>query len=216
MDNESVVRQVAGKDINWYGSIGLPPGAERVNVLARVENVIPLLLDNSVLRIDALVKMFAVIPEHNVATAAASINKKLVKDIETSSFIQLRNVTGFDKIVSIHHDITVDRISVRMERVSAVGTLAIKVTYLGYVMLEGMVGEFPKNEPIRGALINVKDINDNRILQTATTGSDGKYYVKDLEPGTYRVAVEAEGFEGGEKVALVMLRDQVNFVLHRL
>lgn len=106
MDNESVVRQVAGKDINWYGSIGLPPGAERVNVLARVENVIPLLLDNSVLRIDALVKMFAVIPEHNVATAAASINKKLVKDIETSSFIQLRNVTGFDKIVSIHHDIT--------------------------------------------------------------------------------------------------------------
>ena len=216
MENESVVRQVASKEINWYGSIGLPPGAERVNVLARVENVVPLLLDNSVLRIDALVKMFAVIPENNAAVATDSLNKKLVRDVETSSFIQLRNVTGFDKIVSLHHDIKVDRVSVRMERVSAVGTLSIKVTYLGYVMLEGMVGEFPKNEPIRGALINVKDINDDHVLQTATTGTDGKYYVKDLDPGTYRVVVEAEGYEGNEKVALVMLRDQVNFVLHRL
>lgn len=215
MENESIVRQVASKEINWYGSIGLPPGAERVNVLARVENVVPLLLDNSVLRIDALVKMFAVIPDSNAA-AADSLNKKLVKDVETSSFIQLRNVTGFDKIVSLHHDIKVDRFSVRMERVSAVGTLSIKVTYLGYVMLEGMVSEFPKNEPIRGALINVKDINDDHVLQTATTGPDGKYYVKDLDPGSYRVAVEAEGYEGSEKVALVMLRDQVNFVLHRL
>ncbi|WP_027366189.1 carboxypeptidase-like regulatory domain-containing protein [Desulfotruncus alcoholivorax] len=215
MDNESVVRQVASKEINWYGSIGLPPLTERVNVLARVEKVVPILLDNSVLRIDALVKMFAVILE-NSAFEAASANKKLDKDIETSSFIQLRNVNDFNKIVSLHHEITVDKVSVRMERVSAVGTLSIRVTYLGYVMLEGMVGEFPKNEPVRDALINVKDINDGRILQTATTGSDGKYYVKDLKPGTYRVAVEAEGFEGDEKVALVMLRDQVNFVLYRL
>jgi len=215
MDNESVVRQVTSKDINWYGSIGLPPGSENVNVLARVESIVPLLLDNSVLRIDVLVKMFAVIPENNAA-ANAYVNKKLVKDIETSSFIQLRNVSGFDKIVSIHHDITVDRISVRMERVSAVGTLSLKVTYLGHVMLEGMVSEFPKNEPIRDAVINVKDINDDRVIQTTTTGNDGKYYVKDLEPGTYRVVVAAEGFEGDEKVALVMLSDQVNFVLHRL
>lgn len=216
MDKESVVRQVASKEINWYGSIGLPPGSEHVNVLARVEKIVPTLLDNSVLRIDALVKMFAVIPENNDLTAAAAMNKKMVKDIETNSFIQLRNVTGFDKIVAIHHEITVDRTSVRMERVSAVGTLSIKVTYLGYVMLEGVVTEFPGNEPVRGALINVKDINDDRIVQTATTDNEGKYYVKDLDPGTYRVAVEVEGFEGDEKVALVMLRDQVNFVLHRV
>jgi hypothetical protein len=45
---------------------------------------------------------------------------------------------------------------------------------------------------------------------------EGKYVFNELGPGTYRVAVEAEGFEGAEQVAVVMLHDQVNFTLHRL
>jgi hypothetical protein len=189
---------------------------DSVDVLARVENIRPRLLENSVLRVDVLIRMFVVLPEEGVEMETGTARKKIVKDIDVSSFIQLRNVQDFDQIVSVHHEINVDRVSLRMGRVSTVGTLGLEVTYLGYVVLEGTVSEFPGGVAVRDAQVKVKDLDGGQVLFSTTTDREGKYVFNELGPGTYRVAVEAEGFEGAEQVAVVMLHDQVNFTLHRL
>jgi uncharacterized surface anchored protein len=216
MTKENTVRHVAKKEFNWYGSVGVPAGVDSVDVLARVENIRPRLLENSVLRVDVLIRMFVVLPEEGVEMETGTARKKIVKDIDVSSFIQLRNVQDFDQIVSVHHEINVDRVSLRMGRVSTVGTLGLEVTYLGYVVLEGTVSEFPGGVAVRDAQVKVKDLDGGQVLFSTTTDREGKYVFNELGPGTYRVAVEAEGFEGAEQVAVVMLHDQVNFTLHRL
>lgn len=216
MTKENTVRQVAKKEINWYGSVMVPAGAENVDVLARVENTRPLLLENSVLRVDVLIRLFVVLPEKGAQMETGTAGKKITKDIDVSSFIQLRNVRDFDQVVSVHHEIGVDRVSLRMGRVSTVGTLSLEVTYLGYVVLEGTVNEFPRGLAVPNAQVKVTDLDREQVLSSTTTNREGKYVFNELGPGTYRVLVEAEGFESDEQVAVVMLHDQVNFTLHRL
>ncbi|SFR08233.1 carboxypeptidase-like regulatory domain-containing protein [Desulfoscipio geothermicus] len=215
MGKENTVRQVAKKEYNWYGSVGVPVGVYNVNVLARVESIRPQLLENSVLRVGVLVRLFVILPKNGVEPDHDLACKKITKDIDTTFFVQLRRVQDFENIVSIHHRISVDKVSVRMGRVSVVGTLGLDVTYLGYVILEGMVSEFPRNTPVRGAAVHVKELDGGEVLHSTTTDKNGQYVFNEIDPGTYRVIVEAEGYEGGEDVAVVMLHDEVNFILHR-
>lgn len=217
MGRQNSVRQVVKKDFNWYGSVGTKIGVDSVEVLARVENIRTQLLENSVLRVDVAIRMFAIVPEKNGSIQNGAISKKSVtKDIDTNYFIPLRRVEQFSDIVSIHHDIKVDSVSVRMGRVSVVGTLSLEVTYLGYVILEGMVTEFSHNAAVGGALVSIKEFNGQDVLFSTTTGRDGSYLFNEITPGTYLVTVEAEGYETAEQVAVVMLHDRVNFILHRL
>jgi uncharacterized surface anchored protein len=216
MGKENTVRQVAKKEYNWYGSVGVPVGVDNVNVLARVESIRPRLLDNSVLRVDVLVRLFIILPGNGGAADHDPVRKKIAKDIDTIVFVQLRRVQDFDNVVSIHHRISVDKVSVRMGRVSVVGTLGLEVTYLGYVILEGMVSEFPRHAPVRGAAVYVKKLDGGEVLHSTTTDKNGHYVFNEIDPGTYRVVVEAEGYEVGEDVAVVMLHDEVNFILHRI
>lgn len=216
MAKENTVKQVSKKDYNWYGSVGVPVGADNIKVLARVENMRPQLLDNSVLRVDVSVRMFVLLPVDGEEDDGGYERKKIIKDINTTVFVQLRRVGDFNNIVSIHHDIKVDKVSVRMGRVSVVGVLSLEVTYLGYVVLEGSVSEFPRKTPVQGALVNVKELDGEEMLFSTTTDRNGNYVFTDIDPGTYRVIIEAEGFEVGEDVAVVMLHDEVNFILHRI
>lgn len=216
MARENGIRQVAKKEFNWYGSLGVHIGTEQVNVVARVEKARPVLLENSVLRVDVVIRVFTILPEKGVQPEAGNIRKSVYKDIELICFIQLRQVQDFKNVVSLHHDINVDRVSVRMGRVSVVGTLTLEVTYLGYVVLEGTVSGFPRNEPVPGAQVMVRDTGDGEVLFSTTTTRDGNYEFRELSPGTYRVAVEAEGYRSVEQMAVVMLHDRVNFTLHRV
>ncbi len=216
MGKESAVRQQAGKKINWYGSLVVPSGVDEVEVLARVEDVRPQLLENSVLRVDVVARMFALLPARETLAEDRDGRRKLSKNVDITSFIRLRHVNDFNDIVSVHHDITVDKVSARMGRVSVVGTLTLEVTYLSYVILEGTVREFPHNLPVRGALVSVMGMTGDEIIASDHTDRDGRYAFRDLSPGTYRVAVEAEGYESKDQVAVVMLHDRVNFTLHRL
>ncbi|KJS71484.1 MAG: hypothetical protein JL56_14665 [Desulfotomaculum sp. BICA1-6] len=214
MARESAMRQVTNKDINWYGSMGVPTGINNVNVVARVEKVRPSLLENSLLRVDVVIRMFTILPENR--TQQGAVQKSIEKDIDLVCFVQLRHVEDFKNVVSVQHEIVVDKVSLRMGRVSIVGTLKLEVTYLGYVILEGLVSGFPRNAPVPGALVTVKDAQHQDVLFSTTTGRDGGYIFSELSPGTYRVAVEAEGYRSNEQMAVVMLHDRVNFTLHRL
>lgn len=216
MARESAMRQVTNKDFNWYGSLGVPIGVEQVNVVARVEKVRPVLLENSVLRVDVVIRMFTILPENGTQQEAGAIKKSIDKDIDLVFFVQLRHVKDFNNVVSVQHEIVVDKAIVRMGRVSVVGTLKLEVTYLGYVFLEGSVSGFPRNAPVLGALVTVKGVDNQEVLFSTTTGRDGGYIFRELSPGTYRVAVEAEGYRSIEQMAVVMLHDRVNFTLHRL
>lgn len=216
MAKDSPMRQVAKKRFNWYGSVAVPTGVEQVNVVARAEKVRPVLLENSVLRVDVVIRMFIILPEKESSPGAEVARKSIDKDIELVSFVQLRHVQDFKNVVSVHHEIAVDRVSVRMGRVSVVGTLKLEVTYLGYVVLEGTVTGFPRHEPVPAAQVTVLDAGTGETLFSTTTTRDGGYVFRELPPGTYRVAVEADGYRSAEQMAVVMLHDRVNFTLHRL
>jgi len=214
MAREGAMRQVTNKDFNWYGSLGVPVGVDKVNVVARVEKVRPNLLENSVLRVDVLIRVFTILPEKG--TQQGAVRKSIEKDIDLVCFVQLRHVEDFKNVVSVQHEIIVEQVSLRMGRVSIVGTLKLEVTFLGYVILEGMVSGFPRNAPVPGALVTVKGADTQDVLFSTTTGRDGGYIFRELSPGTYRVAVEAEGYRSIEQMAVVMLHDRVNFTLHKL
>jgi len=212
------IRQEVKKNFNWYGSVAVPKEINQPQAYARLQSLRSRFLEDSVLRVDAGVRLFVVgnVERDAVSEAEKPAIRKVHKDIETITFIQLRNVDSVRDVMSVRHNIRVDKISYRGDRVSVIGTISLMVTYLSAVVLEGTVIEFPKGNPVNGASVKVKDMDSGKLLATTTTGSDGGYAFAGISPGTFVVEVEAEGFQREERVAVVMLKDTVDFTLHKV
>lgn len=71
------------------------------------------------------------------------------------------------------------------------------------------VTAFATGQPVAGAKVLVLDMEQDKVLYETTTAADGSYAFEGIDAGTYRVRVEAPDYEP------LLLRDTVNFVLHR-
>ncbi|WP_161486003.1 carboxypeptidase-like regulatory domain-containing protein [Desulfotomaculum copahuensis] len=219
MTDSGAVRQKALKEINWYGSVtaGLPV-TSGLQVYARVESLAHRLLENGVLQVNAVIKLFAV-PGSGKKNGCFGQNGQpavcFTGRVDTSTFIKLRPVKGPQDILSIRHRIKVEKTTARPGRISVIGSLKIEVEYLSPVSLNGRVTVFATGQPLKDAAIKVLDMNEERVLHETATGADGTYIFEGIETGTFLVHAEAEGFEPQEQIAVIMLQDTVNFVLHR-
>lgn len=211
------IRQEVKKDFSWYGSLAVPGEIMDPQVYARMQFLHTRLLEDSVLRVDAGIRIFVVgSVEEDVSQEVEKPGiRKVHKDVDTTTFIKLRNVDSMKDVMSIHHEVRVDKVSYRGDRVSVIGTISFRVVYLGPVILGGTVTEFPRGNPVNGATVKVKDMDSGKLLATTTTGPDGSYAFNDINPGAFTVEVEAEGFQKEERVAVVMLKDIVDFTLHK-
>jgi 5-hydroxyisourate hydrolase-like protein (transthyretin family) len=59
-------------------------------------------------------------------------------------------------------------------------------------VLEGVVKD-AKGHPIQGVNIRIESRNDHRLLTTVKTDENGRYILKDLAAGTYRVTLVVNG-----------------------
>lgn len=66
----------------------------------------------------------------------------------------------------------------------------------------------PSHAVVPEAQVRVID-EDTGSVRTATTNSSGAYNVSDLNPGTYRVHVEAKGFTVAERAGVALAANQV-------
>ena len=60
--------------------------------------------------------------------------------------------------------------------------------------IEGTVTHSSSKVPIRKAKVTVSSLR-GQMSNTAETGDDGKFIVKDVQPGRYRITAERSGYE---------------------
>ncbi len=211
------IRQEVTKEFNWYGSVAVPRVMDSPQVYARVQSLRSRLVEESVLRVDAVIRAFIVgdVKHHIIPENEKPAIRRINKDVETTTFMKLRNVDSVRDIKSVRHKVNVNKVSFRGDRVSVIGDMTLVVTYLSSVVLEGTVVEFPKGSPVKGAAVKVKEINTGRLVSATTSGTDGSYAFAEMDPGTFMIEVEAENYQKEERVAVVMLKDNVDFILHR-
>jgi len=210
------MRHTAVKRINWYGTIPTAEAGAGMKVFPRVESLTHRLLENGVLQINAVIKLFAVPGAGGEPPPCREEARGCyTRVVETSTFIGLRALIEPADIISIHHQVKADKITVRPGRISVIGSLKIEVEYLSPVVLNGRVTVFAAGQPLKGATVKLLDMEGGGELHETVTGSDGAYLFEGIRAGTYLVRAEAPGFEPQEQVAVIMLRDTVNFVLHR-
>jgi predicted transcriptional regulator len=58
----------------------------------------------------------------------------------------------------------------------------------------GEVADASSNDPVLDAHVTVAYSENNTVVSTTTTDSDGYFEVNDLPPGSYRVTISAQGF----------------------
>ncbi|WP_084062137.1 carboxypeptidase-like regulatory domain-containing protein [Desulfofundulus thermosubterraneus] len=212
----SAVRQITKKRINWYGSVTVHPAIAGVRIFPRVESLTHRVLENNVLQVQATIKLFAVAPP---ATDLPGQNGQglhcFSSLVDTTTFIRLRPLAHSRDILSIRHEVGIEKTTMRPGRISVIGRLDIEVEYLSPVSLNGRVTAFATGQPVAGAKVQVLDMEQEEVLYETTTAADGSYAFEGIDAGTYRVRVQASHYEPREEIAVLMLQDTVNFVLHR-
>ncbi|WP_027717011.1 carboxypeptidase-like regulatory domain-containing protein [Desulfovirgula thermocuniculi] len=202
------IRRLDTKRINWYGSITTRPGTGEPEIFARVESLEHRLLEEHILQVNAAIKLFAVFGSGDYPGGYSTL-------VHASTFMRLRPVAHPRDILSIRHRVDIAKVTVRPGRISVIGTLELEVEYLSPVSLDGRVTDFLTGQPVGGARVILLEMENGRAVRETTTAADGTYAFADCDAGTYRVRVEAEGYEPQEEIAVLMLRDTVNFVLYR-
>jgi outer membrane receptor protein involved in Fe transport len=82
----------------------------------------------------------------------------------------------------------------------------LAVSQVGTSALVGRVAD-ASHDPVPGAVIQVRDVNTNKI-RTVQTRTDGEYTVSNLLPGLYDVSIGRAGFKQLRKVNLALKIDQ--------
>ncbi|MGB9804292.1 carboxypeptidase-like regulatory domain-containing protein [Desulfofundulus sp.] len=217
MAKGSAVRQVATKRINWYGSVTVTPTTTGVRIFPRVESLNHRLMENNVLQVQATIKLFAVAPPAgDLPGENGQCPRCFSSLVDTTTFIRLRPVAHPRDILSIRHKVGIEKTTMRPGRISVIGRLDIEVEYLSPVSLNGRVTAFATGQPVGGAKVQVLDMEQDEVLYETTTAADGTYAFEGIDAGTYRVRVQAPNYEPREEIAVLMLQDTVNFVLHPL
>ncbi len=203
------------KYVDWSSSIGVTMPVSEVEIYQRVERIEPSLMDNGELRIEALLKLFAVVSSDLDQKHIFKPAKLFTNEVELTSFVSLSSKISREDILSIDHQAVVKNYAIRPGHIIISGTLKLSVNYVLHLVLEGIVTDFVNNSPINGANINVKDIESSEIKATTNTGSNGKYFFNNLSPGIYLIEANTDSHRPEQKISVIKTRDTVNFVLHQ-
>jgi len=206
---------VLEKDIDWSSSIGVTMPVSGVEVHQRVEKINPTLLDNGVLRIQALLKLFAVVTTEQEQKHIFNPAKIFTHDVEINTFANLHAEISREDITSIEHQVVIKKYVPRPDKIIVNGTLKLKINYVFHLVLDGLVTEFSNGAPINGATINAATLENHEIVASTSTGKNGRYYFNNLPPGAYLIEALTDSHKPDQKVSMVKTRDTVNFVLHK-
>ncbi|MCL6635571.1 MAG: carboxypeptidase-like regulatory domain-containing protein [Peptococcaceae bacterium] len=215
MAEQSPSIEVMEKDIVWSSSIGVTMPVSGAEVYQRVEKIDPALLDNGVLRIQALLKLFAVVtpvPEHKHIFKPAGV---FTSDVEINSFINLHADISRQDITSIEHQVIIKNYVPRPDNIIVSGVLKLKISYVVHLVLDGTVTDFASGAPVNGATVNARSLENREIVASTSTGPGGRYFFNNLPPGVYLIEASTDTHRPDQKVSVIKTRDTVNFVLHK-
>ena len=216
MAEDTAIRKIICKNINWSGVVTVPILGWRPNVYARVEKLVPSVAwQKNVLQIDMDIKLFAVDDEEQDIAENSDEKKIFTSQIQISGYVNLHHNMTIKDIQYINHNLIIEKSSNRPGQVYMKGIVELEICYIARATLKGAVKEFLTNSPIRGALVTLTELDKEETLFTATTGSEGKYIFNDIRAGTFRVVASADGYEAKDSIAVIMLHDKVDFVLHK-
>lgn len=215
MADQSPSNDVLEKDIDWSTTIGVTVPISDVQVFQRAENIDLKLTDNGILRIQASLKLFAMVSTGFDDKHIFNPAKVFTNDLDINSFIQLNSKISREDIISVDHELAIKNYAIRPDNIIINGTLKLKIKYVIHLVLDGIVVDFASNSSINGATINVKDLESGEITATATTGSNGRYFFNHLLPGIYLVEALTDKHKPEQKISVIKTRDTVNFVLHQ-
>lgn len=214
MADQSPSNDLLERDIDWSGTIGVTVPISDVQVFQRAENIDLKLTDDGILRIQASLKLFAMVSTELDEKHIFNPAKVFTNDIDISSFIHLNSKISREDIMSVDHELIIKNYALRPDNIIINGTLKLKIKYVIHLVLDGIVVDFASNSSINGATINVKDMESDEIKATATTGSNGRYFFNNLPPGIYLVEALTDKHKTEQKVSVIKTKDTVNFVLH--
>lgn len=217
MEEQSIYTQSLEKAIDWTSIVGVNVPVSGVELYHRVENIEPTLHANGTLRVLAQLKIFAVVNTDKEQQHVFNPNpsKIYTNDMDINIFFNLNADVKREDLLSIEHQVLIKNYVLRPEKIIVTGTLTIKINYIIHPVLDGFVTLFSNGAPVGGITINLKKIDSEEILSTTNTGSNGKYYFKNLSPGVYIVEALTDSNETQQKVSVINTRDTVNFVLHK-
>lgn len=215
MADQSPSSDVLEKDIEWSGAIGVTVPVSDVQVYQRTENIDIKLMEDGILRIQAALKLFAMVSTGLDEKHIFNPAKVFTNDIEINSFIHMNPIISREDIISVDTDPVIKNYALRPDNIIINGTLKLKIKYVIHLVLDGVVLDFTNNSTINGATINVKDMESGEIKATTTTGSNGRYFFNKLPPGIYMVEALTDSHKPEQKVSVIKTRDTVNFVLHQ-
>ncbi|ACV64062.1 hypothetical protein Dtox_3331 [Desulfofarcimen acetoxidans DSM 771] len=218
MTEDNAVRKIINKNINWSGVVTVPVLGWKPNIYARVEKLEPTIAwQKNVLQLNVDIKLFVVHDEENEQELNEHSDEKKIYTniIQVSGYVNMHHNMTTKDIQYVNHKLIVEKAANRPGQVYVKGVVELEIGYIARATLMGAVKEFLTNSPIRDALISVQELEHGETMFTATTGSEGKYNFSDIKAGTFRVVASAEGYEPKDSIAVVMLHDKVDFVLHR-
>lgn len=213
--DQSPSNDVLERDIEWSGTIGLTMLISDVQVYQRTENIDLQIMDDGVLRIQAALKLFAMVSARLDEKHILNPAKVFTNDIDIISFIQLNSIISREDIISMDYVPIIKNYALRPDNIIINGILRLKIKYIVHLILDGVVLDFANNSSINGATVNVKDMESGEIRATATTGSNGRYLFNNLPPGIYLVEALTDSHKPEQKISVIKSRDTVDFVLHR-
>lgn len=215
MAEQSPFIEVLEKNIKWSSLVGITIPISGVKVYQRVEKLDPILLDNGILRILAVLKLFAVVTTEQEQKHLFKPAKVFTNDVKISSFINLHADISREDINSIDYQVNIKNYMPRPDKIIVSGTLKLRISYVIYLVLEGSVIDFSSCAPINGATVNARTLESHEIVASTNTDKNGRYFFSSLPPGTYLVEALTESHKPQQKVSVIKTRDTVDFVLHR-
>lgn len=215
MAEQSPSIDVLEKDIDWSGSIGVTMPVSSVEVHQRVEKISHTLLDNGVLRIQIVLKLFAVVTTEQEQKHIFKPAKIFTNNMEINAFVNLHAEISREDITSIDHHVIIKSFVPRPDMIIVSGTLKLKVNYVVHLVLDGVVTDFSSGAPINGATINAMTLEKHEIVSSTSTGKNGSYYFNNLPPGAYLIEAITDSHKPERKVSVIKARDTVSFVLHK-
>ncbi|MFA4885931.1 MAG: hypothetical protein WC601_09190, partial [Desulfotomaculaceae bacterium] len=139
MAEQNPSMDIIEKDIEWSSSIGVTMPVSEVEVYQRVEKIEPSLMDNGDLRIEALLKLFAVVSSDLDQKHIFKPAKLFTNEVELTSFINFSSKISREDILSIDHQAVVKNYAIRPGHIIISGTLALKISYVVHMVLDGSV-----------------------------------------------------------------------------
>lgn len=202
------------KVIKWTRSLDVTIPFSKVEMFQRVENMNTKIMQNCIMQIQIFLKLFVLITFPGENAINLNQNKVLTKEVEINSLINLDTEIAKEDIISIDHQVTIEKYFSRAERIIVNGTLKIIMIYKEHLLLSGKVTNFLTRTPIADAIINVKNLDNNEIIASTKTDRKGFYAFDYLSPGVYLLEALTESHKPEQKVSVIKNRDIVNFILH--